>query len=1325
MKRLLAYGTLVLLIGFFLIGAVALEWLLESPDGLKWLFRMVSRQGVVTISARGISGGIGTSLRLEGLSVHWKTGDLAVDDLRLRWQPLLVPFGKVSVQELTLQGLLVRDNSPESSTGPELAWPHITGFPTRVDGWIDALSMSDISYIVRDSPPVSISKVSAAVSWRNARLGLSKLDLATGAGRFTGTVTAGFSQPLLLSTLVFEPPQPLADCSRFELRTNFRPGQSPELLVGELKVSALKGKTTRFALTSVAGIAKKELKLRGISLTQPGRRGTVQGDGSFLISGETRLRLRLADLDLSQELREKLALSGNIFVTGTPEDYSGHVELASVGAGWRKVRLTGSFRGDRDEINLSRLDAALLNGSVRGDLLVGWLNGLEVKGALQGRGLDPAQIAAQWSGIVNFDVNGEVAWDGDHLSHAEARGRLLDSRLRGKALSGEISASLQGENLQIKRLFLTGKGFDIHADGQLTQRLNVSARISDLSGLVPQTGGSLELLGWGRYAGGKLQAVFSGQGHDLAADGVRVGSAGLNVRLDGRSDHNSAVTAELSRVTYHGFQAATASLSIAGTLSNHQMSLALRSAGAELKGSVSGGYAQEVWKGELVRLAGRDPVGPWQLSAPALLIISSQALSIAPLVITGSPSERLELSGQLLLQPLRGTARASWSGIDLARSGQWLTDIHLVGRSSGRLQLESATGERVHMTGQASASGTASMGEQTVTIRKAALDFTAGDRGINAALDFRTAEGISLSGRFTSPDPATLAVPSHGELFAEWKGVDPVLAQRWLPQGVSLYGHLSGDISGKLLPEQRLDLSGTVNVEDGGGRWRGEGREFSAALKKAVLSWNWRANSLNGTFAMSLSELGEARGQFQLPLAARLGAALDPAGPVKGAIIASFHEKGLLTSVFPGLLQESKGELALDLKVGGLWKSPTVTGTLGLDKSGAYLPTTGIRLKDVRLAARLEGNQVRIDSFQMVSGSGSLMGNANLTFDGIKLTGYKGLLRGKNFQAIYLPELQLVVDPELTFEGNLEKLTARGVILVPELLINPRKSAEVVKSSQDVVIAGKDTTRHKQTGMALDLQAKVILGDRVFVKAEGLDARLEGEVHLTVRNYDDITARGELRVAKGNYYIYGVTLGIERGRALFGGGVVERPILDILALRKVDDVKAGVTITGTLESPLIKLYSDPNLPEVEIMSYIILGRKLREQGDQIALLTKAAALMVSSKQSTPLDEKVKQLLGLDTFGFTSGKEPVTGYKAIESSLNRGSQASANSNGFSQSIIQVGKYLTPKLYISYGRSLFNEEQQVRARYSITKRWEVESRISSGASGGDVYYRIEFE
>ncbi len=1326
MKRFLVYGSVTLLLSMFLLGEVTLKWLFVSPDGISWLLRAVSQHTRVTLTARTVTGGLDSDLRLEGFSARWPEGELTIADLHLRCQPLVLPFGTLSVQELSLRGVRLRTTAPPGISEPEFIWPRLTGVPARFAAWIDHLTVEDFSYQDRSQPPVSLPDFSAAVAWRDSRVNVTNLSMATGHGLISGSVSAGFSIPALDSHVTFEPVKPVAGCSRFELRTRFQPGQSLEQVAGEVTVIALAGKMTRYTLNGTAGLTRKELKLHGVTLTEKGRRGSIQVAGTVALSGEARLRMTAADLDLAAETGEKTPLSGTVDLDVKSGRYSGRMHLASGGNGWRKTAINGHFQGDSAGAVLSDINSTVLGGTVRGGITVDWRDELKVSGALKGKGLDPTRLDPTWDGIVNFELDSfKAAWTEGRLKQGEVHGRLRESRLRGKMLSGEVSAALEDDDLSIHTLFLSGAGFEITAAGILSERLDVAARISDLSGLVPHARGKLELMGWGRYASGRFSGAVAGLGHELASAGVRIDSARLNGRLDAGVQRSVTAAAEMTGVTYRGVRADSASLNVAGSLDRHQVTLALRSGGDGIKAAASGGYADGIWQGQLTDFSVHGGGVPIRLAAPASLTISPRAVSITPLMLTGSPAERVEIAGQLLLQPLRGSAQAAWVGLDLARAGRWLVDTRVAGQSSGSLRLEVPSTGRPILNGTVSASGTVTQGPRTVTINRALLDLDAGERGTTATLECKTGEGVTVTGRFASHDPATLAIPSHGDLQASWSGLDASLAKRWLPQGIDLQGQISGEISGKILPEQRFDLNGTVTLTDGGGSWQEGGRELAATVRTAGLTWNWRGDSLTGALSLSLTKSGDARGSFQLPLPARFGATFDPAGRVKGTLNGRFHERGLLTTLFPGLIQESRGELEFNVLAGGTWQTPTMTGTVELAGAGAYLPAAGIRLTDIRMVARLVDDQVKIESFRMTSGSGSLEGTAVLSLAGKKLAGYRGTLHGERFQAVHLPELQLIVTPDLTFEGNLHTFSARGVIRIPEMLVNSLSSSAEIKPSRDVVLKGDGGAVAKPAATLLDLELQLLLGDKVVVKAQGLDARLGGEVTLRMTGPSSVTGRGEIRVVKGMYRIYGANLDIKRGRALFSGGAVERPTLDILALRTVDSVKAGVTVTGTPEAPLIRLYSEPALPDTDILSYIVLGRSMKESGNQNAALMEAAVLLTSSDTSPGLQEQIKQLVNLDTLTFSSGKDKSPGYKTIEPSLRSNTQSKTETGGVSDTMLQLGKYLTPKLYVSYGKSLFDNSQQFRARYSISKKWEVESKFSTTATGGDLYYLIELD
>jgi translocation and assembly module TamB len=410
------------------------------------------------------------------------------------------------------------------------------------------------------------------------------------------------------------------------------------------------------------------------------------------------------------------------------------------------------------------------------------------------------------------------------------------------------------------------------------------------------------------------------------------------------------------------------------------------------------------------------------------------------------------------------------------------------------------------------------------------------------------------------------------------------------------------------------------------------------------------------------------------------------------------REMGILTSLFPGLIQESSGEIDLDASVGGQWEKPDVTGKLTLTKAAAYLPTAGAHLKNVQLTAHLAHDQLIIDSFRVDSGPGRIDGNAVARLKEWHVIGYKGNIKGDRFQIVYLPELQVLASPNLNFSGVPEKLSVRGEILVPELLVNDKSGRAPIQPSKDVIVEGEAGPAEKEFQLPLDIQVNVILGDKVLIKAQGIDAQLKGSLKLLIRKLDEIKSTGEIRVVKGSYKTYGINLDISRGRIYYAGGSIDQPTLDIRALRKVDDVRAGVIIAGTPRTMTVKLYSEPNMPDSQILSYIVLGQPLAYTQEQSGLITRAGGSLLSTS---------------------------TGYRPIQTAAPPGVTPAKTVGGtLSQSMVSVGRYLTPNLYVSYGRSLLTNSNLFRMRYSLSKHWEVETETGN-ESGGDIFYKINLK
>ena len=1125
------------------------------------------------------------------------------------------------------------------------------------------------------------------------------------------------------------------------------------------------------------------------------------------------------------------------------------------------ARISGSLQGDRKGVRLTSLESSLLDGTVTGTAQVDWLEGVSFRGALCARKLNPAKVSPKWRGVINLDLNGAAHWADKVPLQAEVTARLLESRLHDKALKGDLDARLQQDNLLINSLDLHGKGFDIHAGGELRKRLAFNAKISDLSGLVPDVMGRLRSEGWVRWDKKRLSGSFTGTGRDIGVNGLHIAAADLAGELSGSAGYPLQIKSGLRGVAYHQFRADAATLNITGSVARHMIDAGLHATGFETRITLAGDYKAGTWEGEITRLSGKDAVGAWNLRAVTSLRATADSISFTRLIIEGAAGEHLTAEGQVTTHPLRGFIRTEWRALNLARFSPLLGNVQLSGLSTGSLHTRLPGGDRLLLTGRAEASGTVLADGHRVNVRQASVQMDWKEKDMLTVLELRLAEGGILRGRFSSPQSFSMAIPSSGVMDADWQGFDITLLHPWLPRGLDLEGSLSGRVKGVLMPGARLDIRGNaavskgvvrwreetsqvtaavrtadiswvwqgekqtagpqsgklrtshitlngnmdasgvatldghriamqqaalkldwsdrgmrneldVSLADGGRlrgsfsspspatlaftqqgllavdwqgmniallhpwmpkeldmegrlagqvkgtvlpgnrldikgnaalsqgavRWNGKGGQFNAKLDTADISWTWQGGTLDGVVSLALAEYGQARGSFQLPLPAQLPVAINPTGPVMLSVTGRAQEMGLLTSLFPGLIQESHGKLDFALQAGGTWQKPQFAGNLKLAEAGAYLPAAGVSIKDVRMIAYLEQDRLRIDSFQINSGPGRMEGNGVIQFKDWHVSGYQGRLKGERFQIVYLPELQVLTSPNLDFSGSPEKLSVRGEILVPELIVNDKSARAPVLPSKDIVVEGVAKPADKEFPLPLDIQVNVILGDKVQVKAQGIDAQLKGNLNLSIKKIDEIRSTGVIRVVKGKYKTYGINLDITRGRIFYNGAPINQPTLDIQALRKVEDVRAGVTIAGTPGTMTIKLYSEPNMPESAILSYIVLGQPLAYTQEQSGLITRAGGNLLSTS---------------------------TGYRPIQTTAPSGvTQAKTVGSTLSQSMVSVGRYLTPDLYISYGRSLLNSSNVLRLRYNLSRHWEVESQTGT-ESGGDLFYKIEFK
>jgi len=1281
-------------------------WIFGTTNGTRVLLHAISLWTPLKIDAGSVSGRLADELLLEKVQVNWPRGEAATGVLRLRWQPRQLFKGDLSIQELEVADLEIRlGKGGAAISGGRAAqplWPLVSGSPLGLEGTLESLQLSRVAIHGLTGEPLVLEAATLRLDLRDGVLALSRLEAQTPYGTVSGAVAAGLLNPGFQADLLGEPADKPGGVQSVRLKLDLGAGGGEELLAGPLELELRLAGDERFHLAGEFGLGQTGAELRELLLTRSAAAGEVRGRLQARFDGSARplaAQLRLLQVDLAPETGISTALSGLLDIAGEPGRYEGEFDLTNSGEGWRNLQLAGRLSGGLQGISLSDLDGLLLAGRVGGELSLDWSGPFLVAGTLQGENLDPGILSPPLTGRVNFNLTSTLLVPPGLPPQLEVAGSLEDSLLRGHPLFGVFDARLTGGDLHLRRLRLQGEGIDLTAAGRLRERMDFALSFSRFDGLLEGAAGGGRGEGWLSYRDGELSGVFQGEGKDFAYAGLAIGRGSFQLHrpIPGGA---IALRANLDKIRYRDLLFDRLELQGDGLLPDHRVHLALNWPQGQGEMVAAGGYRDGRWTGKLLRLEGKDEEqGDWRLASPVTLVAGKDTLRFTALELASDRGEYLEVAGDYDRGAGGGEVMALWEDLTLDRLDPWLPQLHLAGASSGSLEGRWNGDGALYLEGTLVASGRLERDSLALEIRRMEAEFSWDQRGLLALWDIDLPSGGNLSGRMDSAEKGHLGLPQSLVLHLDWQALDLALFKNWVPPALTVDGRLSGALTAELLPGGTFDVSGDAVVDGGVLTWEEQGT-VTVALRSGELNWRWRKKTLVLDLALVLAEDGQLAGSFSIPLAAAWPLRIPPAGTLWGEMEGTFRERGLLGTLLPGLLRESHGDLTLDLALGGTWQNPKFSGGLSLTGAGAYLPRAGIELRDLRLQAEFAGDRLRILSLEVFSGEGSLKGEGELRLQRWQIAEFRGTLGGERFLVVNLPELQLAVSPDLTVEGTAQKVKVRGEIRVPELLVRGRQSQAPLQQHADVVLVNGPVESRRKAPVEIDLEVRVVLGDRVLVQFGGIDARLEGDVLIDTRSLDAVSGRGKINVAKGTYSAYGMKLNISRGTLLFAGGPVDQPTLDILALRTAGEVKAGVRVSGTLRAPLVKLYSEPVMPDTDVLSYIVLGRPMGSDAGQASLLLVAAGALLSKGESTVLQDRLRRRVGLDVLDIQAGNGDVT-----------------------ESIITVGKYLNPKLYISFGHSLFTNSNVVGLRYSISDHWQAESSVGE-ESGVDLFYKIEF-
>lgn len=1085
-----------------------------------------------------------------------------------------------------------------------------------------------------------------------------------------------------------------------------------------------------------------------------------------LYANDRRIGIRRLDargplLDLAGHLQTdpygdwkmQAALAWTLRPAGYPP-VSGSTEVK--GALRREIRLHQSLSGPL----VARLDAKIQNP----------FNSISWNGHLEIERLNPHALRDNWPALKAT----AILETSGNLHDIRATGTLGIAAAETYAAHLDLDAGLEPDKVLVRRLLLAQIGGPVRLNGSgsvttgpaMTADLALSWRnlhwpLADATPLLASPQGEARIEGrlndwqamlharvavrdlpasdWTLTAGGTSEAITIRQakgrwlGGTLAASGRLGLSDPLPFRLKAkvRDLHTESLDSQ-----WHG----TASFDLAarGGLNPLLAQLTVNGFSGKLNGRGLGGSAAVAYTDGLLRIdSAQLTVGKnrlqasgrwaqtlrfdWRLDAPDLAAFDPElgGSVAASGNLSGSPPYP-RLSGSLSGEKLYWqavSAGAVQSTFDLALRGgaasSFAVQLHDVQRDGMSLSAVTAElggpAEDQHFTARIDSS----QAQLTLAAEGALANNRWSGRIVTATL--APARGPSLS--LEAPAEVVIGPQVLALGNACWTGAETAhlcLSAKSEANGWTLQAALQDlplDIANPFLPEG-LELGGTLDASlqgsGGGGRLsiRVEAHSGGLEVSRAIAG---ERQYLHVTQLAVKAQADEALATARIDAALEDGGTLtadaripwraneEPAG--------SLHIKAHLPDL-SGLAALSSqvtavaGRLDADLDLAGGPHALHAEGTARLEDGAFTLVRTGTRMRNV--SADLKGTNQGI-SFQAQASDadgGRLAATGAVTR---QASGWAlaSRVEGDKFRALDIPEARVTVSPDLTVDVQDYTVRVKGSVTVPSAQLKPPDFSGAVAPTPDLVVVGREqpaaTPRWKTYA-----DVEVRLGDNVHFTGYGLTARIGGGVRLNDTPGKITTGSGELNVRDGSYKAYGQVLTIERGRLLFSGGAVDNPGLDIRATRTTGLVVAGLLVTGTLRNPKLQIFSDPPMSQSNALAYLLFGHGIQQTSGSEQSTFNQAASALGIAGGTYVVRSVGKHVGVQTVSVEN--------------------ASPYNTGSNQASLFLGRYLSPRVYVSYGIGLYAPINLFRVRYELSRHWAIEAE-SGTISGADILYNIE--
>jgi translocation and assembly module TamB len=501
---------------------------------------------------------------------------------------------------------------------------------------------------------------------------------------------------------------------------------------------------------------------------------------------------------------------------------------------------------------------------------------------------------------------------------------------------------------------------------------------------------------------------------------------------------------------------------------------------------------------------------------------------------------------------------------------------------------------------------------------------------------------------------------------------------------------LAGQIDAKLtLHGQGERLGGALEATLNDARARGSSKNASVdGTVKATLTDSTLDIQGQGSNDQGLS----AQAALTLPVeasAAPLHLAIARRQPMKGWFKANGEIKPLWDLLVGGE-RSLAGNVTSQATLGGTLADPRIKGDATLEGGAFEDGQTGLKLKDLSLAADFNDTAIDVSRVQGSDGrGGSVTGSGRISLERNGVSSFRMDL--KQFTLINNEIAMAIASGQATLNRDAAgKVRLEGALKVDRADIAADPPTPSGVTPMDVIEinrppSDRDTLEPaKARGLvvAFDVSLKAARG--IFIEGRGLNAEMSLDAHVGGTTLDP-TLDGVARIVRGEYDFAGKRFEFDNRGAVYLGSSADRIRLDLTATRDDPTLTAVIRVKGTAAKPEITLSSTPALPDDEVLSRVLFG---------------SSASQLSPLEAAQLASGLASLAGGGGFDVIGGLRSLTG-------LDRIAFAGGGTSG--AMTVAGGKYITDDVYLEIiggGR----EGPAAQVEWRVKKTLSIVSRVA---------------